>query len=58
MENTETYVLKESAKEFYGMENTKCPMCDMELDIVPVSVVRLGKIGFCLSCYMDIPKNN
>lgn len=58
MDSIGTYEIKESSKEFYGIENKKCPMCDIELDIAPISIVRLGKIGFCLSCYMDIPKNN
>lgn len=57
MKNIKTHTLKESSKEFYGIINNTCPMCDMRLDIAPTSTVTLGTIGYCLSCYLKFSKH-
>ena len=40
---------KETVKEFYGIENEKCPICNKKLKNV-TGVLKIGNAGFHLEC--------
>lgn len=40
---------KETVKEFYGIENEKCPICNKKLKNV-TGVLKIGDAGFHLEC--------
>lgn len=53
-EKVQEIVIEQDSKEFYGIVNTKCPICKKPNNIVPMPIVKLGDTGYCLDCYYEI----
>lgn len=49
---TESIKAKETFKEFYQVDNDKCPICQKKFESLQ-NLTKLGSIAYCLTCYTD-----
>lgn len=49
--------LRENGKEFYGVKNDKCPICDKKFQFV-VPIVKVDGKAYHLTCYEKLMRIN
>jgi len=51
--NEKIIVVKENVKEFYGINNDKCPICDKKFVYI-TNIVKFNGKGYHEKCFNDI----
>lgn len=41
------------SREQYGVENLRCPICDVQFNKTILPIVNINGLGYCLNCFTE-----